>query len=119
MKLNSGLKLTFDYLICSERNVVLDLEFGKNGSCPACLEKGNDCILVGQNYQIKKRPVKLSNDISSKIIKHYKEQQNIRRHEARHAAKLRRRKREQDNYHNQIKVGESVLNLEVVQIAES
>ncbi len=105
---NLNLTLGFDYLLCMDHNVVVDIE-------DKVTHKGNDsCQFVGQNFKIKAPARKLSNDVSKKLVDKIKEKENEKIWEKRYDKKMRQRKREQENYSRQIPIGDGILNLDGV-----
>ncbi len=116
---NLNLTLGFDYLLCMDHNVVVEVEKRKeheansiNVSQTDVSEDIKPCEFVGQFFKTKQRAKKLSNDISKKLVDGIKEKENEKAWEKRYDKKMRQRKREQENYSRQISIGDGILNLD-------
>ena len=116
---NLNLTLGFDYLLCMDHNVVVDIEDKEKHRTNSInviqtdtSEEIKPCQFVGQNFKIKAPARKLSNDVSKKLVDKIKEKENEKAWEKRYEKKMKQKKREQDNYSRQIPIGDGILNLD-------
>ena len=102
----------FDYFLCIDHNVVVEVEERSKH----ITEFGGDkpCEFVGQFFKVKAPARKLSNDVSKKLVDSIKQKENEAAWEKKHDKKIKQRKREQDNYSRQIPIGDGILNLDGV-----
>ena len=115
------LNLGFDYFLCMTHNVVVDIGDQEQHMDKFCVnDEGKPmaraCSFLGQFYNIKKPAVKLSNDISVKLVRRINEKKNEERFEKKYEEKLNKRKRDQELYAKLLPIGDSILNLDVVEL---
>lgn len=105
--------LDFDYFLCMNHNIVVELGNKEQHMDEFCTDSDNrSCMFLGQHYNIKKPASKISNDVSIKLVRGIQEKKNLKNWEKKNEIKLNKRKRDQDNYSKQLPLGDSILNLE-------
>lgn len=111
--------LDFDFLLCMTHNVAVELnkkqEHFKAVKFGEFVNKGK-CEFLGEKFNIKKPARKLSFDISKRLVEHIKAKENIKKYEKRYEERKKRKRLEQEKFRKQMPVGDSIINLEMVDL---
>lgn len=102
-------------------NVVVECENKNQHLMDFCTRIGDnamikECQFIGQFFKITPPAKKISYDISKRLVDGIREKENIKRYEKNYEKKMKQKKHDQENWHRQIPVGDSIINLEVVKV---